>query len=96
MDACCAVDKELEKLFGRYKSFQENSSKLTDLIQHVESIKNGLCEGKVHFTLQFAQLERIDRKAPCGFYFSNEMQVSISEIKALIWLYHIRVSSIYL
>ena len=47
MEACCAVERELEKLLGRYKTLCENSSKLNDLIKHVESIKNGLCEGKL-------------------------------------------------
>ena len=45
MDACNAVDKELDKLLGRFNVFQDSLEKLDELINHVKATKNGIDEG---------------------------------------------------
>ena len=45
MDACNAVDKELEKLLGRFSSYRESLDKIDELIDHVKTTKNGIDEG---------------------------------------------------
>ena len=53
MDACNSVERELDKLLGRFDQFRGNLEKLDDLIKHVKSTKNGLDEGLYVFTLNF-------------------------------------------
>ena len=45
MDACNAVDKELEKLIGRFTAYRESLDKIDELIDHVKATKNGIDEG---------------------------------------------------
>ena len=45
MDACNAVERELDKLLGRFSTFKDSLDKLDELIQHVQTTKNGLQEG---------------------------------------------------
>ncbi|XP_065071367.1 E3 ubiquitin-protein ligase RMND5A-like isoform X2 [Rhopilema esculentum] len=42
MDACNSVERELDKLLGRFDQFRGNLEKLDDLIKHIQSTKNGL------------------------------------------------------
>jgi len=44
MDACNAVDKELEKLLGRFSAYRESLDKIDELIDHVKTTKNGIDE----------------------------------------------------
>eukprot|EP00795_Rhopilema_esculentum_P011869 gene11869-2417_t len=45
MDACNSVERELDKLLGRFDQFRGNLEKLDDLIKHIQSTKNGLDGG---------------------------------------------------
>ena len=45
MEALVAVEKEGTRLNGKYESCRKSSTKLiNELIEHVESVKKGLCE----------------------------------------------------
>ena len=45
MEACNSVEKELDKLLGRFNTFQDSVDKLDELINHVKATKNGIDEG---------------------------------------------------
>ena len=45
MDACNAVERELDKLLGRFSTFKDSLDRLDELIQHIQTTKNGLQEG---------------------------------------------------
>lgn len=49
MDACNAVEKELDKLLGRFSVFRDSLDKLDELINHVKETKNSIDEGMWQF-----------------------------------------------
>ena len=51
MDACNAVEKELDKLLGRFSTFKESIDRLDELINHVKATQSGIDEGLYHFLL---------------------------------------------
>ena len=54
MDALVAVEKEGTRLNAKYESCRKSVNKhLEELIEHVESVKEGLCEGREFFQILF-------------------------------------------
>lgn len=46
MEALQAVEKEENRLSNKYSNYRKNLTKnLDDLIEHVRSVKEGLCQG---------------------------------------------------
>ena len=57
MDACNAVERELEKLLDRFSAYKDSVDKLDELINHVKATKNGIDEGLLHFACGVLYLE---------------------------------------
>lgn len=50
MEACVAVDREVEKVLTKFGGINEHASRvLKDVTKHIESIKNELDESKFYY-----------------------------------------------
>lgn len=47
MDACLAVEREIDKVLGRFNDIEQNASKtLQELLNHIKEIRQDLIEGR--------------------------------------------------
>eukprot|EP00112_Aurelia_sp_Birch-Aquarium-sp1_P019420 Seg48.11 transcript_id=Seg48.11/GoldUCD/mRNA.D3Y31 product="Protein RMD5 A" protein_id=Seg48.11/GoldUCD/D3Y31 len=80
MDACNGVERELDKLLGRFSTFKDSLEKLDELIQHVQTTKNGLLEAPPETLLSPLQAHIV---AACGKKVKDGTQKVAIEHKEL-------------